>query len=146
MHKALPKLILGVILASLIASCATTPPSIDQSRLQAREWSAVSVYSRDIKEEANLTLSFLPSYSVDGEAGCNEFSAPVSIRDNVMSFGLISSSERVCQSSAHTFGPIYFAAMKNVRTWDMNADTLYLRNGTGTILIKMNGKDRQPNL
>jgi hypothetical protein len=39
-------------------------------------------------------------------------------------------------------GSIYFAALKNVRMWQMNDNALMLKNGDGLILVKLQGRGR----
>ncbi len=129
-------LCLGILCVAWLASCATTPASIDKSRLQGAEWLVVELEGRDIDQESGLTLRFSGASDVKGSAACNEFSAPVEIARNVIAFGPVAVTERSCESLIKNIDKVYFAALKKVRTWQIDADTLRLKNGDGVILVR----------
>ena len=143
-RKAILSLAPGIFFVGYIASCATTPPSIDKSSLEKNVWFAVRLQGRAVKEEADLTLRFSGTEVVNGDAACNKFFAPVKITAHAISFGLISATERLCESPVKNIDKVYFAVLKKVRIWEIDADTLLLKNGDGMTLIEFHGRDWRP--
>jgi heat shock protein HslJ len=143
-RKAIFGLIPGMFCAGIIASCATTPPSLDESRLEEKVWLVVGLDGREVKEEKNLTLRFSGSDVVNGDAACNEFFAPVRITGQLIAFGSISVTERSCDTLVINIDEVYFATLKKVRSWKIDENKLFLKNGAGTTLIEFSGKEWQP--
>lgn len=143
-RRAILELIPGIFLVGFIVSCATTPPVMDKSRLEKNVWFAVNLAGHAVKEENDLTLRFSGTEVVNGDTTCSEFFVPVRITENVIAFGAFSVTERTCESPVENIDNVYFATLKKVRTWEIDVDTLRLKNGDGATLIEFHGRDWPP--
>ena len=97
-----------------------------------------------VKDGSTITLSFYAAGQAGGFGGCNQYSAPIILQGNNLSFGKMVHSSRSCQPDGiDQQEQKYFQALASAESFEMAGDWLAIRydQGKGVLnLVKFPGK------
>lgn len=127
-------------MSASITACDISRKSTDASRLEEKEWIAVYLEALSLTVEDNVSLRFTGLDESNGTVICSDFFAPVSISEQLIAFGKVSSDDRICGSRVVDIEELYFGALKKTRSWQIDEDVLRLKDGGGTTLVRFRGQ------
>ena len=97
-----PVLVLALLLAAGCGSKETAPvdPNAVRQALIGKKWHCQSMFDRDVKGDAPLTLEFKEDGTVSGNGGCNDFTGTFTLAEDSLSFGPLAATKKFCGGAA----------------------------------------------
>ncbi|MEE3914215.1 META domain-containing protein [Pseudomonas viridiflava] len=109
--------LLGTLISSaLLAGCATQAPAIRQDQSYVMEW----IGERPLIDNSRLTMTLGADGRAYGNAGCNHWFAPYSLRDGTISFGALGRTRKMCAPALMEQEERFLKSMSSVQRWDIS--------------------------
>ncbi|HMK11451.1 MAG TPA: META domain-containing protein, partial [Acidimicrobiales bacterium] len=109
--------------------------------LEGTAWTATGVNNgknavQSTAQTEHLTAVFGSDGALSGSGGCNDFNATytVSGKDG-LTIGPIASTKKACADDVMTEETAYFTALGNVAKFEIDGDTLTLRDSSGSTQV-----------
>jgi heat shock protein HslJ len=125
----------ALVVASMLAALSIAVA--DDPNLEGSEWLAVDVHGSAAADETNATIRFPGAGKADGNAGCNAFSASVSIEGDTMSFGPVAATRRMCGMRIDAAETKFLGALEKTASFVINHHVLRLSDADGNEVIKL---------
>ncbi|SHM96695.1 heat shock protein HslJ [Pseudomonas asturiensis] len=109
-------LLASLIGSALLAGCATQTPTIQQDRSYVMEW----IGERPLIDNSRLTMTLGADGRAYGNAGCNHWFAPYSLRDGTISFGALGKTRKMCAPALMEQEQRFLKSMSTVQRWDIS--------------------------
>ncbi len=109
-------LILTLLAASLLAGCATDTSALKRDQGYVLEW----IGERPLIDNSHLTLTLGTDGRAYGNAGCNHWFAPYRLDGDVITFGPIGSTRKMCAPALMEQEHRFLEAMGKVQSWDVS--------------------------
>ncbi|WP_122690838.1 META domain-containing protein [Pseudomonas viridiflava] len=109
--------LLGTLISSaVLAGCATQAPAIRQDQSYVMEW----IGERPLIDNSRLTMTLGADGRAYGNAGCNHWFAPYSLRDGTISFGALGRTRKMCAPALMEQEERFLKSMSSVQRWDIS--------------------------
>ena len=123
-----PVLALVLLLA---AGCGTKEPApVDSNAvrqtLTGKKWYCQSMFDRDVKGDAPLTLEFKDDGTVSGNGGCNDFTGTYTLAEDSLSFGPLATTKKDCGGAAAEQEYTYLSFLATIIRVKVDGDELEL--------------------
>ncbi len=109
-------LLLTLLAATLLAGCATGPAALKQDHGYVLEW----IGERPLIDNSHLTMTLGNDGRAYGNAGCNHWFAPYQLQGNVITFGPVGSTRKLCAPALMEQEHRFLEAMGKVQRWDIS--------------------------
>ena len=110
-------------------------PHTDVS-LTGTKWRLVEIDGHDVISGSRASLSISREGRIGGNTSCNSMFGHVSVDGNKMSFGTMGSTKMYCGGDGVMAQErLYFDKLKQVTTWRIEGERLYLSRGRKDVLI-----------
>ena len=123
-----PALILALLLAAGCGSKETAPvdPNAVRHALIGKKWHCQSMFDRDVKGDAPLTLEFKEDGTVSGNGGCNDFTGTFTLAEDSLSFGPLAATKKFCGGAAAEQEYTYLSFLATIIRVKVDDDELEL--------------------
>ncbi|HKT38977.1 MAG TPA: META domain-containing protein [Ktedonobacterales bacterium] len=106
--------------------------------LENTNWKLASYFDgtalRGLPSGAEVTLTFQDG-AAGGKSACNRYRSSVTIGDGTLKFGMVMGTRMACPPPLMEIESIFLRMLESVTAWQINDDTLEMRNGAGQILL-----------
>ena len=135
---------IGLVLAVMLAGCASATPSASPSpsatasgTLQGVTWMAMSIGGTDTLADHRPTMLFDSAGRVQGTGSCNSYGGPYRVDGDTIEIGDLASTMMLCQDQGiSTQETAFLAALRGAQTWQIDdAGELHL-SGTSEIVAR----------
>ena len=109
-------LLASLIGSALLAGCSTQAPAIQQDQSYVMEW----IGERPLIGNSRLTMTLGADGRAYGNAGCNHWFAPYSLRDGTISFGALGRTRKMCAPALMEQEERFLKSMSSVQRWDIS--------------------------
>ena len=142
-----PAALIALVLAT--AACtsphgttSTTAPSPPEpaalpDALTGHRWLAEDIGSGGVIDSAQTTLAFSSDGRAEGSGGCNQFSGPVSVDGDAMTFGHIASTRKACVPALLDQEQKFLIALAGTRSYTLDGSTLTLLDASGRPVARL---------
>ena len=125
-----------VALLALPASAQNAPSGFPLDK----SYKAVSISGFDV-QKMGLTLTISRNPNGDdlrgaGHAGCNSWSATVTLRDDQVDFTNIVTTKKYCGKPIMTAEDAFLTSLRSARRWKVDGDTLIVEGDAARLLLK----------
>ncbi len=131
---------------TMFAACTPQPGSLPQSGqdLTGTKWELVSFNEAGAEtpviEASTISIEFDSDGQAGGSGGCNAYSAPYEVRENMLSFGEITHTMMACeQEEVGQQEQRYFQALENAGGFELTGDrlTISYSNEQGMLILQI---------
>ena len=109
-------LLASLIGGAVLAGCSTQAPAIRQDQSYVMEW----IGERPLIDNSRLTMTLGADGRAYGNAGCNHWFAPYSLRDGTISFGALGRTRKMCAPALMEQEERFLKSMSSVQRWDIS--------------------------
>ncbi|MEE5171772.1 META domain-containing protein [Pseudomonas alliivorans] len=109
-------LLASLIGSALSAGCSTQAPTIRQDQSYVMEW----IGERPLIDNSRLTMTLGADGRAYGNAGCNHWFAPYTLRDGTISFGALGKTRKMCAPALMEQEERFLKSMSSVQRWDIS--------------------------
>ncbi|MBA1230538.1 META domain-containing protein [Pseudomonas viridiflava] len=109
-------LLTSLIASALLVGCSTQQPSIRQDQSYVMEW----IGERPLIDNSRLTMTLGADGRAYGNAGCNHWFAPYTLRDGTISFGALGKTRKMCAPALMEQEERFLKSMSSVQRWDIS--------------------------
>ena len=108
--------VLSLIGSALLAGCATEPKPIEQDQSYVLEW----IGERPLIDSSRLTMTLGADGRAYGNAGCNHWFAPYTLKGQTISFGPIGNTRKMCVPPLMEQEQRFLKELSKVQRWDIS--------------------------
>ncbi|MEE4078434.1 META domain-containing protein [Pseudomonas viridiflava] len=109
-------LLASLIGSAVLAGCSAQAPAIRQDQSYVMEW----IGERPLIDNSRLTMTLGADGRAYGNAGCNHWFAPYSLRDGTISFGALGRTRKMCAPALMEQEERFLKSMSSVQRWDIS--------------------------
>lgn len=148
--RALRRLLPGALAMLLVASACTADhgrrsssaapppePAGLPDALTEHRWLAEDIGGGGVIDNAQTTLAFSSEGRAEGSGGCNQFSGPVSVDGEAMTFGHIASTRKACVPALLDQEQKFLIALAGTRSYSLDGSTLTLLDASGRPVARL---------
>lgn len=110
-------LLTGVLLAAGLLGCAAQPAKLQQEQSYVLEW----IGERPLIDYSHLTLTLAEDGRAYGNAGCNHWFAPYTLKGDEITFGKVGKTRKLCAPALMEQEQRFLDALETVQRWDVSA-------------------------
>ncbi|CAM3194038.1 META domain-containing protein [Pseudomonas floridensis] len=110
------RLLLVLIGGALVTGCASDPQTIHHDQSYVMEW----IGERPLIDNSRLTMTLGADGRAYGNAGCNHWFAPYTLRDGTISFGALGRTRKLCAPALMEQEERFLKSMSSVQRWDIS--------------------------
>lgn len=128
--------ILGILFIGLMLSCKGSKQKMD-SNVQPLKSGIFKVISIDGKtiDQKNVTLEIdTENHRVSGYTGCNNYSAPITAKQNGLEVGMAKVTKRYCQDNMRLENS-FLKGLRDTKSYEFNGQELTLKSTEGKSLM-----------
>ncbi|QYX50696.1 META domain-containing protein [Pseudomonas sp. S07E 245] len=110
-------LLSALLIAGSLLGCASQPSALRQDQGYVLEW----IGERPLMDYSNLTLTLGEDGRAYGNAGCNHWFAPYTLKGDQLSFGKVGKTRKLCAPALMEQEQRFLQALETVQRWDVSA-------------------------
>nr|WP_314876247.1 META domain-containing protein [uncultured Pseudomonas sp.] len=110
-------LLSALLIAGSLLGCASQPSALRQDQSYVLEW----IGERPLMDYSNLTLTLGEDGRAYGNAGCNHWFAPYTLKGDALSFGKVGKTRKLCAPALMEQEQRFLQALETVQRWDVSA-------------------------
>ena len=110
-------LVLAGMAAASLLGCAAEPVQLQQNRSYILEW----IGERPLMDYSHLTITLGEDGRAYGNAGCNHWFAPYTLKGDQLSFGKVGKTRKLCAPALMEQEQRFLQALETVQRWDVSA-------------------------
>ncbi len=112
-------------------------PAGPPGALTEHRWRAEDIGGGGVIDFAQTTLAFSSDGRAEGSGGCNQFSGPVSVDGDAMTFGHIASTRKACVPALLDQEQKFLIALAGTRSYTLDGSTLTLLDASGRPVARL---------
>lgn len=132
------KIITALAISLLAVSSAYADHDAAPSpKLAGSEWLAVDVHGSAASDRTNSTIRFKKDGKIEGNTGCNTYSATLSVDGNNVRFENIKSGQHECRFSYKAAEQAFIGALDKTVAYSLNHHVLRFSDAKGQEVLKL---------
>lgn len=133
MRKIMVAMLMALV---LVSACAPKTNLIDT------KWQLIDLPGQTIPTDVTVTLNLGPD-SIGGSDGCNSYGGSYTADESTIQFGEdIFHTEMYCSDEIQTISTAYYSALVKSVTYEMDEESLILKDVNGIILAEFAKSDK----
>ncbi|MEO8601720.1 MAG: META domain-containing protein [bacterium] len=122
------------------APTAVAPPAAASASpltpLVGTQWVAEDISDRGVVDSVQSTLHVDSTSKVSGSGGCNRYNGAARTQSGTLMFGPIQTTRMACPEAVMKQEGLYFEALVGARAVEIDGDTLYFLDVTGSRSVR----------
>lgn len=105
-------------------------------------WLAEDINGGGVIDRLQTTLSLGANGKVTGMGGCNRYMGKAILKGDAITFGPMAGTRMACTPAIMNQETKFHAALETVRSWSIAQGQLFLRNGSGNVVLRFVTMDK----
>lgn len=131
MNNKYPALLLTLLVLFFLTACGGSGG--EATDLDGTEWNLVEMNGEAIPEDVEITIAFSEG-QISGQSACNRYFAGYTQEGTTLTLEPAGNSNMYCDGLMD-FEADYLQALSEVKSFDVNSDTLTLKNESGEAIL-----------